>query len=63
MRAMAIRLDVEKGNSLGYYNDPMKYASIQPMPIIFGVTIAVIVIGIVIAIYSAGFMRTEEKKS
>ena len=30
LRAMAIRLDVEKGNSLGYYNDPMKYASIQP---------------------------------
>lgn len=63
LRAMAIRLDVEKGNSLGYYNDPMHYASIQPMPIIFGVTIAVIVIGIVIAVFSAGFMRTKEKKS
>ena len=63
LRAMAIRLDVEKGNSLGYYEDPMHYASIQPMPIIFGVTIAVIVIGIVIAVYSAGLMRANEKKS
>lgn len=63
LRAMAIRLDVEKGHSLGYYNDPMEYASIQPMPIIFGVTVAVIVIGIVIAVYSAGFMRTKEKKT
>lgn len=53
---------VEKSNSLRYYSDPMHYASIQPMPIIFGVTIAVIVIGIVIAVCSAGFMRTKEKK-
>ena len=37
--------------------------SIQPMPIIFRVTIAVIVIGIVIAVYSAGFMRIKEKQS
>ncbi len=63
LRAMAIRLDVETGIGLGYYNDPMEYASIQPMPIIFRVTIAVIVIGIVIAVYSAGFMRTKEKQS
>lgn len=59
LRAMAIRLDVETGIGLGYYNDPMEYASIQPMPIIFRVTIAVIVI----AVYSAGFMRTKEKQS
>ena len=63
LRAMAIRLDVETGIGLGYYNDPMEYASIQPMPIIFRVTIAVIVIGIVIAVYSAGFMRTKDKQS
>ena len=63
LRAMAIRLDVEKGNSLGYYDDPMHYASVQPMPVIFGITIAVIVTGIVIALCSAGFMRTKEKKS
>ena len=63
LRAMAIRLDVETGIGLGYYNDQMEYASIQPMPIIFRVTIAVIVIGIVIAVYSAGFMRTKEKQS
>ena len=63
LRAMAIRLDVETGIGLGYYNDPMEYASIQPMPIIFRVTIAVIMIGIVIAVYSAGFMRTKEKQS
>ena len=63
LRAMAIRLDVETGIGLCYYNDPMEYASIQPMPIIFRVTIAVIVIGIVIAVYSAGFMRTKEKQS
>lgn len=63
LRAMAIRLDVEKGNSLGYYDDPMHYASVQPMPIIFGVTIAIIVIGVIIAVYSAGFMHTKQKKS
>ena len=54
---------LKRGNSLGYYDDPMHYASIQPMPIIFGVTIVVIVIGIVIAVYSAGLMRANEKKS
>lgn len=59
LRAMAIRLDVEKGNSLGYYNDPMQYASIQPMPVIFGVTIAVIIIGTAVAVYSAAFIYRE----
>lgn len=62
LRAMAIRLDVEKGNSLGYYSDPMHYASVQPMPVIFGITIAVIAAGIVIAAYGAGLMHSKEKK-
>lgn len=62
LRAMAIRLDVAKGNSLGYYNDPMRYASIQPMPVIFGVTVAVIVIGAAVAVYSAVFLRSKHGK-
>lgn len=63
LRAMAIRLDVEKGNSLGYYNDPMQYAFIQPMPVIFGVTIALIVIGAAVAACSTGFLRIKQKKA
>lgn len=62
LRAMAIRLDVEKGNSLGYYSDPMHYASVQPMPVIFGITIAVIAAGTVIAAYGAGLMHPKEKQ-
>lgn len=61
LRAMAIRLDAEQNYCLGFYDDPMQYASIQPMPIIFRVTIAVIVIGIVIAVCSAGFMHRRDK--
>lgn len=63
LRAMAIRLDVEKGNSLGYYNDPMQYASIQPMPAIFCVTIVLIVIGAAVAAYSAGFLCIKQKNA
>ncbi|MCI9252267.1 MAG: helix-turn-helix transcriptional regulator [Lachnospiraceae bacterium] len=62
LRAMEIRLDSEKGNSLGFFNDPMQYASIQPMPAIFGITIAMIVIGIVAAAFGAVTMCSLQKQ-
>lgn len=33
-------------NGQGFYSDFIKYAGMQPMPIIFGITIAVIVVGV-----------------
>ena len=61
LRGMEIRLDTEKGSSLGFFNDPMQYASIQPMPAIFGITIAIIVIGMVVAAFGAITMGSLQK--
>ena len=56
LRAMAIRLET------GYYDDPMQYALIEPMPAIFKITAGVIVAGIALAVCSAAMMRTTQKK-
>jgi transcriptional regulator with XRE-family HTH domain len=48
----ATRLDLEYPSEIGHYSDPMAYASIEPFPIIFMITMAIIAIGIGLAIYS-----------
>lgn len=48
----AMKLDLEYAAGTGFYSDPMAYAYIEPMPIIFKVTVAIILLGIVLIVYS-----------
>lgn len=60
LRNAAIKLDYNTNMGLGFYSDATEYASIAPMPTIFGITIAVIVIGTIIAICSVFFMHKKK---
>lgn len=62
LRNEAIRLDYDTNIGLGFYSDAMKYASVAPMPTIFGITIAVIVIGAATAISSVVFTYFMQKR-
>lgn len=62
LRNEAIRLDYDTNIRLGFYSDAMKYASVAPMPTIFGITIAVIVIGAATAISSVVFTYFMQKR-
>ena len=44
---------------VGYFNDPMQYAAVAPMPLIFGITIAVIVVGAAVALCSTLLWRRD----
>ena len=48
----AMRLDLEHSSGTGFHSDPMAYASIEPFPIIFMITMAIIAIGIGLVIFS-----------
>ncbi len=55
----AMKLELEHAAGTGFFSDPMEYALIEPMPTIFILTIAVIVIGIGLTILS--FIRLTKK--
>ncbi len=61
LKNAAIKLDFETNSGLGFYNNAMEYAAVPPMPIIFGITIAVIAIGALIAVASLVFTRFMQK--
>lgn len=43
IRNASVRLGTEAG--IGFYSDPLKYASVAPMPTVFTLTIILIVLG------------------
>lgn len=57
----AIKLDYETNIGIGFYSDVMEYASVAPMPTIFGVTFALIAIGVITAICGIFFTRLPQK--
>ena len=61
LKNAAIKLNFETNSGLGFYNNAMEYAAVPPMPIIFGITIAVIAIGALIAVASLVFTRFMQK--
>lgn len=62
LRNAAIRLDAETNSGIGFYSDAMKYAAVPPMPAVFGITIAVIVTGALVAIASLVSARMLQKR-
>jgi len=61
LKNAAIKLDFETNSGLGFYNNAMEYAAVPPMPVIFGITIALIAIGGLIAVASLVFTRFMQK--
>jgi len=55
----AMKLDLEHAAGTGYFSNPMEYAHIEPMPTIFKITIAIIVIGIALLVFS--FIRLKKR--
>ena len=58
----AMKLDVETAAGLGFFSDPMEYAAIEPMPTIFKITIAIIVLGIALISFSFIYKKQQIKK-
>jgi transcriptional regulator with XRE-family HTH domain len=55
----AMKLDMEYAAGSGYFSDPMEYALIEPMPTIFKITIAIIVVGVGLLVFS--FIRKKRR--
>lgn len=48
----AMKLDLETAAGVGFFADPMEYASIEPMPTIFKITVVIIALGVGLTIFS-----------
>ena len=57
----AMKLDLEYAAGTGYSSDPMEYAYVEPMPTIFKITVAIILLGIGLTVFS--FFQNHERKS
>ena len=59
----AMKLELEHAAGTGYFADPMMYASVAPMPLIFGLTVGVIVLGaVLVAVSFCGRKQCEAGK-
>lgn len=55
----AMQSELENAAGIGFYENPMEYANIEPMPTIFMITIVIIIIGFGLTIFS--FIRNKKK--
>lgn len=60
IRNASVRLGAEAG--IGFYSDPLKYASVAPMPTVFALTIILMVLGGLLAVGSLLYPRLAKNK-
>ncbi len=55
----AMQSDLQNAAGIGFYENPMEYARIAPMPTIFTITIVIITLGVGLTVFS--FIRNKKK--